>query len=131
MEIKKAFLGAGFWKNKKLFSDARFENKKRKHIKNLLKTTKIMAKRLQNKTKKNSGQITMEYILLAVALLTLFKLVANIMKNNGHLKSFQDRPIAIFRGLVEDGNWKEKESKKYHPNHLKSHYSSKGSGSTQ
>ena len=83
-----------------------------------------------NKIKKNAGQITVEYILLAVALTTLFHIAAKILRDNGYLKNFQELPNKVFVNLIENGNWKidEIDSRNIHPNQYLLHYTPDGTG---
>ena len=76
------------------------------------------------------GQVTVEYILLAVVLIALFQLTTQTLKTNGYLKEFQETPQKVFRNMVENGNWKleEAQSRKYHPNHYESQYTPDGKG---
>ena len=87
----------------------------------------------QDRTNKNksSGQVTVEYILLAVTLLVLFQVAANTLKDNEALKNFQETPQNIFKSMVENGNWdiNESESRKNHPNHYEFQYTTDGEGS--
>ena len=83
--------------------------------------------------RRNRGQVTVEYILLAVVLIVLFQLAANTLRDNGYLKNFQDAPNKIFVNLIENGNgagWAKSvsapESRNYHPNHHKLHFTSDG-----
>ena len=82
----------------------------------------------KGKTKKNSGQVTAEYLLLAVVLIILFSLTANTLRDNDYLKGFQDKPKALFTNMVENGNWEpsKEESQKNHPNQHHLHYTTKG-----
>ena len=77
---------------------------------------------------RNSGQVTVEYILLAVTLLVLFQVVSKVFKENDSLKHFQETPQNIFKNMVENGNWiiDGDESRVKHPNHREFHFSSKG-----
>ena len=79
---------------------------------------------------KNSGQVTVEYILLAVALLVLFQVATKTLKDNETLKHFQETPQKIFQNMVENGNWKPDgiDSRKHHPNHYEFQYTSDGDG---
>ena len=76
------------------------------------------------KNRKNSGQVTAEYLLLAVVLLFLFGLVTKTLRNNDHLKSFQEKPNKLFKSMVENGNWEADKglSQKHHPNQHNLHY---------
>ena len=72
----------------------------------------------------------MEYILLAVALTTLFHIAAKILRDNGYLKNFQELPNKVFVNLIENGNWKidEIDSRNIHPNQYLLHYTTEGTG---
>ncbi|MBC6414916.1 MAG: hypothetical protein GDA46_00770 [Bdellovibrionales bacterium] len=82
------------------------------------------------KQHKNKGQVTVEYILLAVSLLILFQIATNTLKNNRYLKAFQETPQNIFQSLVENGNWdiNKDSSRKKHPNHYEAQYTTDGTG---
>ena len=79
---------------------------------------------------KESGQVTVEYLLLAVVLLVLFQVSTNTFKNNDSLKNFQETPRNIFKNMVENGNWEPTpdKSRKLHPNHYESQYTANGEG---
>ena len=72
-----------------------------------------------------SGQVTVEYILLAVALMTLFKIMANTISGSDYLKEFQETPHRIIRNLIENGNWRTtgSASRDHHPNQHSRHFS--------
>ena len=78
------------------------------------------------------GQITVEYLLLAVVLTVLFKVATDTLKNNGYLDEFRNTPADRFRNMAQNGNWKkkneERQSKDLHPNQFNSHRQSKGKG---
>ena len=78
----------------------------------------------------NKGQVTVEYILLAVALLVLVQATTNTLKNTQALKSLQETPQNIFTNMVENGNWEldTTKSRFMHPNHHESHYTPNGKG---
>ena len=80
--------------------------------------------------KNKKAQVTVEYILLAVALIVLFQVSAITLRDNESLKNFQKMPGQIFRNLVENGNWKlnETQSRQNHPNHYERHYTPHGEG---
>ena len=80
--------------------------------------------------KNKKGQVTVEYILLAVALVTLFQISVITLRNNQSLKNFQELPGQIFRNLVENGNWliDMPNSRLNHPNHHERHYTPEGKG---
>ena len=70
------------------------------------------------------GQITVEYLLLAVVLMAFFAVITKNFKNNKHLKNFQDKPNALFENMVENGNrqFDKAASQERHPNQLDMHY---------
>ncbi|MCZ0933059.1 MAG: hypothetical protein OXJ52_07905 [Oligoflexia bacterium] len=83
--------------------------------------------------KNNRGQVTVEYLLLAVALIALFHIAAVTLRDNESLKNFQEIPGQIFKDIVENGNWQPNdpqgyESRKRHPNHHDRHYVPDGKG---
>ncbi len=93
--------------------------------------------RIQNKkalgsgaaqNKRASGQITVEYILLAVVLIVIFQVATKTLRDSNYLEHFQKAPNQIFVNLIENGNWEPNtfQSKKHHPNYLNRHYSSEG-----
>ena len=72
-----------------------------------------------NKIQSPAGQITVEYILLAVALITLFQVATKALRENDYLKNFQDTPHNVFRNIVENGNWETDPTRPvgiFHPN---------------
>lgn len=83
---------------------------------------------MQAKINKQSGQITVEYILLAVVFIVLFQVASNTLKNNDYLKNFQDTPRKIFVNMVQNGNWEPilQDGCNLHPNHYNMHFSSDG-----
>ena len=80
--------------------------------------------------KNKKGQVTVEYILLAIALITLFQIATITLKENDSLKSFQETPGKIFQNLVENGNWivDTTKSRSQHPNHHERHFTPEGKG---
>lgn len=87
----------------------------------------LLEKLPPNKSKKNQykkGQVTVEYILLAVVLIALFQIAAASLRDNQNLKNFQELPGQIFRNLVENGNWEPdtRTSRTQHPNHYLRYY---------
>ena len=80
--------------------------------------------------KSKKGQVTVEYILLAVALIAIFQVATVTLRNNESLKSFQEIPGQIFKNLVENGNWilDGDQSRVQHPNHNNRHYTPIGKG---
>ena len=84
----------------------------------------------QKKIKRNLGQVTMEYILLAVVLITLFQIATKTLRDNDYLKNFQDTPNKIFVNLIKNGNWEvdETASRGLHPNQHLLHFTPDGEG---
>lgn len=70
------------------------------------------------------GQVTVEYILLTVALIFMFQFMAGILKNNQALSKFQSIQYNIFKNMVENGNWiiNPKQSFAKHPNQHDKHH---------
>ena len=89
-----------------------------------------MKAEFQKKRRRDLGQVTVEYILLSVALITLFQIATNTLRDSDLLRNFQDVPNKILLNLMENGNWKvnQKDSKSFHPNHHRLHYSPDGEG---
>ncbi len=84
----------------------------------------------QNRKMKNLGQVTVEYILLAVVLIVMFQLAGQTLRSSGYLNNFQEIPNAMLKNLIENGNWNpdEDESRRHHPNHHFLHYTPYGEG---
>ena len=84
----------------------------------------------QQLIKNKKGQVTVEYLLLAVALIALFQIAVTTLKDNQTLENFQKTPGQIFRNLVENGNWDPKTdtSRAFHPNHYEKLYTPNGEG---
>ena len=80
------------------------------------------------KLRGQKGQITAEYLLLGVFLIALFSLVTKTLRDNDHLKDFQEGPQRVFKSMVENGNLKQdlEESRKEHPNQEEMHFTPDG-----
>ena len=80
--------------------------------------------------KNNSGQVTVEYILLAVTLLVLFQVASTTLRNNEALKEFQEIPQNVFQNMIANGNWElnAETSRSKHPNHYEFQYTTDGEG---
>ena len=74
--------------------------------------------------------MTVEYILLAVVLISLFQLASISLKDNQSLKNFQELPGSVFKNLVENGyvHPDEATSRKNHPNVFDRYRTSLGKG---
>ena len=81
-----------------------------------------------------AGQVTVEYLLLAVALFSLFHLMAKFTRGEmgvtSPLVKFQSMPSQGLASAIESGVWDKnpREARNQHPNHQNSHFSSKGKG---
>lgn len=76
--------------------------------------------------KNNSkGQVTVEYLLLAVTLLVLTKLAFNQIKSGGYLDELVTGPNAYIASMLKNGVWSKdkRTSNEDHPNQLKRHWS--------
>jgi len=87
-------------------------------------------KKKLNQIKQPAGQITAEYILLAVVFIVMFQLVSNTLADNEYLNQFQDIPNQVFTNMVENGNWQvdQTDSRNLHPNQHNLHYTPYGRG---
>lgn len=79
-------------------------------------------------TRRNeSGQATMEAVLLMIIFTMVAVKISSLAKDQGFLPKVVEGPWAPVRGMIEDGVWmKYTDSKALHPNHLKRHQSRKG-----
>ena len=75
--------------------------------------------------KNKKGQITVEYLLLAVVVLVLSRLAFNTLKNGDYLDDFVSGPNQYIARMLENGNWQisTQDSKADHPNHTRRHLS--------
>lgn len=79
----------------------------------------------------DAGQVTVEYILLAVTLLVLFQVAAKTLKDNQTFENFQETPQNIFQNMIENGTLLEAnkdKSRAEHPNHYEFQYTTDGKG---
>ncbi len=82
-----------------------------------------MKKRLSNQ----SGQATMEAVLLLLIFVIVGMKISSVAKEQGFMRHVVEGPWAPIRGMIEDGVWmKYTDSKTLHPNHFKRHQSRKG-----
>ena len=90
-----------------------------------LKKTYFMKKQQKNY---RLGQVTVEYLLLAVALYALFHAMAGITQNSPALKKFSEMPSQGLACAIEKGVWAKVAncSIERHPTHTANHYSSQG-----
>ncbi len=81
------------------------------------------AKKFLLKTSK--GQVTVEYILLAVTLLVLMQVAFKQIKEGDYLKEFVSGPNPVIANMLENGVWNidSKSAREQHPNHIKRHLS--------
>lgn len=71
---------------------------------------------------KQSGQMTIEMMLLMTIFLAGSIFVLNQMKSQQTLASFVEGPWIPLKGMIEDGEW-SKDSKELHPNLINRHAS--------
>lgn len=72
----------------------------------------------KKKKRLSKGQVTAEYLLLAVVLLMLTKLSFNQINRGGYLNDFVSGPNQYIARMLENGNWKIdlEQSRQAHPN---------------
>ncbi len=64
-----------------------------------------------------NGQMTIEMVLLVVALFGVMAGVSQYMNSSGYFKNFVERPADRMRGMIESGVWMPSATAKtYHPN---------------
>ena len=73
---------------------------------------------------KQRGQVTVEYILLAVVMIAAFQAGTKALQKWKLLEDFQKLPGKVFQNMVENGNLIQdpEESRRKHPNHWESQY---------
>lgn len=75
------------------------------------------------------GQVTVEYLLLAVVLYTLFHIMAGVTRQpGGALEKFSKMPSEGLGSATEYGVWKANPEPKDHPTHSSNYYTSEGLG---
>ena len=78
------------------------------------------------------GQVTVEYLLLAVALYALFHAMAMVTKDSDALKKFSQMPSQGLACAIEIGMWTDTDPcsdyENRHPAHTHNHYSADGHG---
>ena len=90
-----------------------------------------MKKQKEQVRVKQRGQVTVEYILLAVVMIAAFQAGTKALQKWKLLEEFQDLPAEVFRHMVENGNLETNEptSRRKHPNYSTSQYTPEGTGS--
>ena len=83
-----------------------------------------MQRLFYKKIQEQRGQITVEYILLAVVLVSLFTLMTKTLKDGDYLNEFHDGPTKLLKSMVQNGNFELDEDKSFelHPNQHDMHY---------
>lgn len=77
--------------------------------------------------KNQSGQVTIEYILISVVLIGIFLSARNILLSNNTLANFVQKPWELVAGMIETGVWGDpKKVRPMHPGILARHNSFKG-----
>lgn len=79
------------------------------------------------KLRSQSGQATMEAVLVMVVATMVTMKIGSYFRDNGLLASVVEGPWSPIRGMIEDGVWKKHTiSKEMHPNHKRRHQSTQG-----
>ncbi len=74
-----------------------------------------------------SGQATMEAVLIMLVVVTLATKITSYASSTGVLQKIVEGPWSPMRGMIEDGVWmRHTLSKPYHPNQFPRHQSRKG-----
>ena len=74
-----------------------------------------------------SGQFTVEMVLLLVIILGLAVTVSTMARNSRIMATLVEGPWPSLQGMIEDGVWMNaKDSKAYHPTHIKRHRTPQG-----
>ena len=78
-------------------------------------------------TIKNSGQITVEAVLILAIFVSVITAGTRALRNNNVLSSLVESPWAYVAGMIENGIWAPPEDGKgLHPNHVTRHGSPEG-----
>ncbi len=77
--------------------------------------------------KAQRGQVTIEYILMAVVIIGFAILVRTGIQRNDILQNMVSQPWLVLQGMVENGTWgRVQRTKPLHPNFLKRHVTMPG-----
>lgn len=83
--------------------------------------------RILNRIKNQSGQATMEAVLILVVAVSLSLKISSFASENGFIRKVVEGPWAMVRGMIENGVWVNYvDSKTMHPNQLNRHQSRQG-----
>jgi hypothetical protein len=75
-------------------------------------------------TRSNSGQGTVEMVLLTATLVIVASLIFKTMRSQGFVTQLVDGPWSIMSGMIENGVWGSSEkTRNVHPNYLRRHIS--------
>ncbi len=75
----------------------------------------------------NSGQATMEAVLIMIVIAMLATKITSTFKSAGLIANVVEGPWSPIRGMIEDGVWKKHTiSKPMHPNHKRRHQTVQG-----
>ena len=74
--------------------------------------------------KSSKGQVTVEYILLAVVSIVLMQVAFKQIKEGDYFKDFVSGPNQIIGNMMENGTWNidSDEARRLHPNHRERHW---------
>lgn len=77
--------------------------------------------------KRQSGQITVEAVLVLTILLSTSFAGLQVFKNRGYLSKLVEGPWQYLAGMIENGMWSPpKQGRAKHPNHVTRHGSPTG-----
>ncbi|MDZ4083240.1 MAG: hypothetical protein U1E10_09910 [Bdellovibrionales bacterium] len=86
-----------------------------------------MKKKLAGQLGKQSGQATMEAVLIMLVVVTVATKITSYAQDTGVLQKVVEGPWSPMRGMIEDGVWmRHTLSKPYHPNQFPRHQSRQG-----
>jgi hypothetical protein len=74
-----------------------------------------------NRAQSQSGQMTIEMVLVIIILLSTGLTLAKAARNQGWMKSLVSGPWKPLKSMIEDGVWSPNNSKSMHPHHRDRH----------
>ncbi len=79
------------------------------------------------KRKANSGQLTVEAVLILTLLVGITMAIAKTFREKNYLASMAEKPWTYVAGMIENGIWRPVEDgKRLHPNHTVRHGTPQG-----
>lgn len=74
-----------------------------------------------------SGQATMEAVLIMIAIVSIVTVISRTSINQGFVSNIVEGPWSPLRGMIEDGVWmRHTISKPHHPNQFPRHQTKRG-----